>query len=383
MFAFKILAAWLVTLGLVAQVSAQAPKPDPTDEVFQPKGALPRIKVTLDELNLKLLRQDPRKYVRGTVVIDDQTFQNVGIHVKGAAGSSRDWNDKPALTVNFDKFTKGQNWKGLDKIHLNNSVQDPTYLNEILCSELARAMGLPTARAAQATVELNGRKVGLYVVKEGYNAAFVKRTFPTAATGNLYDGGFLQDIDGNLKLDTGTDNKLADVKLIAKACQIGDANKRYEEVSKLVDVDKFVTNAALQILGTDWDGYMRNRNNYRLYIPTTGGKAVLIPHGMDQMFGNPGEGLWHGWGGMMARAILDHPEGKKKTFAKLKEMIDNHFKPDKINARIDEWVKRGKEGLEKQNKDWAKDYENQAKAEKDRIKQRYDYIVKELPKLMK
>ncbi|MGL6075813.1 MAG: CotH kinase family protein [Fimbriiglobus sp.] len=338
--------------------------------------------MTLDDTNLKLLKQNGRNYVRATVKIDDQTFNDVGIHIKGAAGSSRGWDDKPALTVNFDKFVKGQAWKGLDKIHLNNSVQDGTYLNEILCSELSRTMGLPTARAAQATVELNGRKVGMYVVKEGYNSGFVKRNFPNQTDGNLYDGGFLQDIDGNLKLDSGDDVKREDLKPIIKACQIGDQKKRFEEVSKLIDVDRFYTIAALQILGTDWDGYTRNRNNYRLYLPKNG-KAIFIPHGMDQMFGNPSEGLWHGWGGMVARAILDHPEGKKKTLERLKEMNEKHFKPEKIHARIDEWTKRGKEGLALQNKDWANQYENEAKNQKARVKERYEYIQKELPKLLK
>ena len=364
---------------LLAQ--AQVPPPaDPSADVFKPVGPVPRVRVTLDEANLKALKGDPRKYVHGTVKIDDQTFNDVGVHIKGAAGSGRPWDDKPALTVNFDKFAKGQAWKGLDKIHLNNSVQDASYLNEIVCSELCAAMGLPTARAAHAVVELNGRKVGLHVLKEGYNNAFVRRNFPAQRDGNLYDGGFLTDIDGDLKLEAGTDVKRADLKAIVKACQINDVKKRYDEVSKLVDVDRFCIDAAVQILGTDWDGYVRNRNNYRLYVPT-GGKAVFIPHGMDQMFQNPGEQLWQGWGGLVARAILDAPEGKKKTLEKLKEITDKHFTPEKFNPRIDLWVKRAKEGLAAQNKDWANQFEGEAKNEKNRLKERYDVVRRELPKL--
>jgi len=367
----------LFATPLVAQTPA-----DPSAAVFKPAGPVPRVRITVDKVGLESLKGDPRKYAMGTVQIDDQTFDNVGIHVKGAVGSSRPWDDKPALTVNFDKFAKGQSWKGLDKIHLNNSVQDGSYLNEIVCSELATAVGLPTARAAHAVVELNGRKVGLYVLKEGYNNAFVRRNFPTQRDGNLYDGGFLTDIDGDLKLDAGTDVKRADLKAIVKASQIGDAKKRFEEVAKLVDVDKFYANAALQILGTDWDGFVRNRNNYRVYVPT-GGKAVFIPHGMDQMFQNPGEGLWHGWGSMVSRAILDTPEGKKKTLEALKLMTDQHFTPEKFNPRIDLWVKRAKEGLATQNKVSANDFEGESKNLKARLKERYEFVKRELPKLLK
>ena len=372
----------LLVTTLANPLPAQAPPSDPSAEVFKPIGPVPRFRVTVDEENLKSLRGDSRKYVKCVVKVGDQTFNEVGIHLKGAAGSGRPWDDKPGVTLNFDHFTKGQNWKGLDKIHLNNSVQDGSYLNEIVCSELALAMGLPTARAAHAVVELNGRKVGLYVLKEGYNSAFVRRNFPEQRDGNLYDGGFLRDIDGDLKLDAGTDVKRADLKAVVKACQVGDAKKRAKEVAKLVDVDRFYTDAALQILGTDWDGYVRNRNNYRVYVPT-GGKAVFIPHGMDQMFLNPGEGLWHGWGGLVARALLDTPEGKAKTLEKLKEMTDKHFTPDKLNPRIDLWVKRAKEALATQNKDWANQFEGEARNEKNRLKERYDYVKRELPKLLK
>ena len=71
-----------------------------------------------------------------------KTYENVGIHLKGAAGSFRGIDDRPALTLNFDKFQKGQDYHDLDKIHLNNSVQDPSYLNELICSELGAALNL-------------------------------------------------------------------------------------------------------------------------------------------------------------------------------------------------------------------------------------------------
>ncbi len=296
----------LLVLSVPTSAFAQA-KPDPTAVVFLATTPLPIFKITVDDANLKKLKQEPRKYVRCTIANGDKTYKEVAIHLKGAAGSFRGWDDKPALTLNCDKFVLDQNYQGLDKFHLNNSVQDGSYMNEIVCSQLAQKMGLPTARATHAVVELNGRKMGLYVFKEGYDKGFLKRNFPEASKGNLYDGGFLQDVDQNLQLDVGTPNEHKDLKALAAACRIGDAKKRYEAVEKLVNVDLFVKNAALQILGCDWDGYMRNRNNYRLYFPSKEGKAVFVPHGMDQMFANPGEGLWPGWGGMVARAILEYP----------------------------------------------------------------------------
>lgn len=69
-----------------------------------------------------------------------------------------------------------------------------------MCGELFRAAGVPATRACLALVELNGRKLGLYVLKEGFTKEFLGLFFQETG-GNLYDGGFLRDIDQDLELD--------------------------------------------------------------------------------------------------------------------------------------------------------------------------------------
>jgi hypothetical protein len=84
---------------------------------------------------------------------------------------------KPSLTLNFDKFAPGQRFHGLTKIHLNNSVQDPSYLCEQFARELFVAVGVPSPRATPALLNLNGRDLGVSVLVEGANKQFVKRNF--------------------------------------------------------------------------------------------------------------------------------------------------------------------------------------------------------------
>ena len=55
----------------------------------------------------------------------------------------------------FNQFTAGQRFHGLTKIMLNNTVQDPTYINERLCTALFREAGVPAARVTHARVWLN------------------------------------------------------------------------------------------------------------------------------------------------------------------------------------------------------------------------------------
>lgn len=106
---------------------------------------------------------------KATVRAGDVVYPDVGLHLKGRNGSFRPLNDKPSLTLKFDKFKADQRFHGLKKIHLNNAAQDPSYLCEIICGELFRQAGVPATRGTHARVKLNGRDLGLYVLKEGFD----------------------------------------------------------------------------------------------------------------------------------------------------------------------------------------------------------------------
>ena len=65
-----------------------------------------------------------------TVREGGRVYTNVALHLKGGFGSYRPLDDDPSLTLNFEKYAPGQSFHGLKKFSLNNSVQDPTFLNE-------------------------------------------------------------------------------------------------------------------------------------------------------------------------------------------------------------------------------------------------------------
>jgi spore coat protein H len=155
-----------------------ARKPDASDAFFK-GGAIPQLRIQVSEAELEKLKANDRTYVRCTVVENRKTtYQDMAIKLKGAAGSFREWDDRPALTLNSNKFRKGQTFHGLDKFHLNNSVQDETYVQEWLCEEICRSAGVPATRVTHARVWLNDRDVGLYVLKEGFDKTFLQRLCP-------------------------------------------------------------------------------------------------------------------------------------------------------------------------------------------------------------
>jgi hypothetical protein len=370
------LIGWMAYSGTLI---AQSPN-ERANAFFSSKEPVPTLKVEVEKAQLDLLNKDPRKYIRATIRNGDTVYRDVGMHLKGAAGSFRNWDDKPAMTINPNKFKKGQTFNGIDKFHLNNSVQDGSFFNELISGEIYRAAGVPAPRVAHVIVELNGRKAGLYILKEGFDETFIGRHFERS-DGNLYDGGFLRDIDQDLELDAGKGCEWADLKALTKACREQDHAKRLEEMGKRLDLDKFFAYWAIEILTADWDGYTRNHNNYRIYHDPKSDKFVFFAHGKDQLFGNTGDALIHGWGGLCARRLFETEAGRKRYLEALKTVFARHFDVRKIHARIDELTPRVIKALEPVNKDWANGFKGESQGIKNRIKERCDWIKAELTRM--
>ena len=279
-----------------------------------------------------------RPQVQVTVEEGGSVYTNVALHLKGAAGSFQPIDLKPGLTLNFDKFAKDQTFHGLTKLSLNNSVQDPTYLTEKICREIFHAAGVPAPRADYATVELNGRKLGLFVLLEGYNRRFLKQYFHNTH-GNLYDGGFLRDVDSHLSANSGKDpNDQSDLRALVAAAREPDRTLRYEKLCKVLDMDRFLSFLATEVMVCHWDGYGMNKNNYRVYHDLDTGKIVFMPHGMDQMFGvmmaRADMSARPPMQGLVARALLDTSEGRKAYYERLRQLNRTIFDAAALTNRV-------------------------------------------------
>src|SRR6266704_5304965 len=187
---YLVVAVWVALAASSADVSASVLKQQVNQEAssaFFTNPVVYRIHVEVTPEALANLRKDPRKFVHATVKEGGETYSDVALHLKGQAGSFRGVDDpKPGFTLSFSKFESRRKFHGARKIHLNNAVQDASFLNENLAGELFRAAGVPAARVTYALVELNERKLGLYVLKEGISEDFLSLYFRNPK-GNLYD----------------------------------------------------------------------------------------------------------------------------------------------------------------------------------------------------
>jgi spore coat protein CotH len=367
-------------LFVATPVSAQKAKQE--SDTFFKSDKIVELSIELSPKDLDALRRSPRAYAKATLKEGEHTYKDIGIHIKGAAGSFRGIDDKPGLTLNMNKFDQEKLFYGMDKWHLANSVQDPSYLAELLCGELMRAAGVPASRVHHAVVTINGRKRGLYYLKEGYDKYFLKEHFKTDE-GNLYDGGFLRDIDQPLQiLRTKEDVKdRADLKALTAAARERDPTTRFEKLEKLLEMDKFISYLVLESITWDWDGYPMNRNNYRIYHHPKTNKITFIPSGMDQMFGNPGGPILPGFQGLVANAVIGTPEGKKRYFARMAEIHKTIFLPDVLMKRLDALQQRVQPALANIDKGAWRDFPNQVNRLREGIRQRAKSIEQQLKKV--
>lgn len=305
---------------------------------------IPHVELEIPKEGINRLRRDGRTYVKATIREGTTVYTNVAIRLKGGPGSFRPIDDRPSFTVNFDKFEEGQKFHGLKKIHLNNSPQDPSLLSEKMSRELFDAAGVPTPRAGHAAVRLNGRPMGVYVLIEGVNKQFLKRYF-SDVTGNVYDGHSGSDVTDSLPTDSG-DNPDDHWRLKALAAAVRrPAATRLSSLENVLDIDRFLSFLAMEAILWHHDGYTMNRNNWRVYHDRDTDKMVFFPQGMDQMLNQTTGPIIPQLNGLVARAVLEIPELRKRYLARAAELATNVFRTNLIVARINEVAAKIEETL--------------------------------------
>jgi hypothetical protein len=339
---------------LVSLLIIRAATPDPSKtkalaaDLFK-DGWTPRLRIEIPPDGMAILRSyvwdktlngQDRTNVLATVREGTKVYTNVAVHLKGGLGSFRPVDDKPALTLTFDKFAPGQRFHGLEKIYLNNSVQDPTYLSEKICREMFLAAGLPSPRAGHALVKLNQRNLGLYVLLEGWNKQFLRQHFKDVR-GDIYDGGYGNDVTNRLEINSGSfPDDWSRLKALGDAAQDPDLNQRLARMGELLDLDRFFTFMAMEVLLVHWDGYTMNRNNFRIYNDRDADRLVFLPHGMDQMFGvfrsSPTSSITPHMKSLVSRAVIEVPEGRRRYLERMGQLLTNVFKVSLLTNRVEE-----------------------------------------------
>jgi len=346
-------------------------------EALFTNGAVLQLRIEMTTANMAALRQQPHKYVAATVREGENVYSNVTVHLKGSAGSFRPIDDKPGLTLHFHS-EGGALFHGLKKFHLNNSVQDPSYVSELLCSGLFREAGVPAPRAAHALVELNGRKLGLFVLLESVEKQFLSRYFQHPH-GNVYGEPGHSDISDPIPRMSG-DGPLdrAELKALTAAVQEPDVARRVERMNQTLDVERFLSFMAMEVMLNHWDGYTFAKHNYRVYQDITASRVVFIPHDLDQVIRDPYGAIAPGVSGLVSQAILNTPELRRRYLARFGTLFTNIFVLPRLIERVDQAVARIRPAVKAYDENLAREVENRAADLKHRFASRAEFLTKQL-----
>ena len=282
-------------------------------------------------------------WFEATVTVDGEAHTQVGVRKKGFLGSLS--KVKPALKVRFDKFVDGQVLGGaMKRLTLNNAQQDPSLINTCMAYHVFAAAGLPAPRCNFATVAVNGENLGLYVHVESMKTAFLERNF-SDPSGNLYEGtvsDFRPKWRGTLQKKTNeAEADWSDIDAVVAALQ-DSSPAGLEALADIIDIDRFLTFWATEVLIGHWDGYAGNRNNFYVYRELDA-PFVFIPWGADQVFTSidgpfddfvsPPSVTAHG---AIAHRLYRDDAMRAAYVARLKQLLDTIWNEEELLDRADE-----------------------------------------------
>lgn len=160
---------------------------DYTDTLFD-DSYVHTIDISIDDWDGFLEKATSEEYVNADVTIDGETVKNVGIRGKGNTSLSTVAqldSDRYSFKIEFDCYESSGNYKGLDKLCLNNLIQDNTMMKDYVSYKLMNEFGVASPLASYCYITVNGEDWGLYLAVEAVEDSFLKRNYGTTY-GNLY-----------------------------------------------------------------------------------------------------------------------------------------------------------------------------------------------------
>ncbi len=241
-----------------------------------------------------------KEYHSCTIVVDGEIYEQAGIRVKGHNSrrliGKYGW-DRYSLKVEFDRYIAGQSYHGLDKLALDTSFQDNSYLKSCLTYDMMAHMGVPSPLTSYVWVTVNGRPWGLYLAVEEPEEAFAVRNYGEHY-GQLYKPDYksLEDENADVALCYVDDNPDSYENIFRKArFEVSEAEKcsliralkilsEGENLEEAVDVDEVLRFFTVQVFVVNLDSYLgRTGHNYFLY--EEGGRIQMLPWDYNLAYG--------------------------------------------------------------------------------------------------
>ena len=115
-------------------------------------------------------------------------YENMAIRGKGNTSLTQVeqyGNSRYSFKVEFDHYDNALSYYGLDKLSLNNLIQDNTMLKDYLCYQLMGSFGVDAPLCCFVYITVNDEDWGLYLAVEGVEESFLQRNYGSGY-GELY-----------------------------------------------------------------------------------------------------------------------------------------------------------------------------------------------------
>jgi spore coat protein CotH len=287
-----LVATWLVCAGWPAHAQTAT-------ELFD-ASSLHDIQLFINTRDLSRLRAG---YETNTYYTADLLWR--GVRVRNVAVRSRGLGSrnptKLGLRIDFNRYTGGQTFLGLNSLILDNLWQDASTMREKLAMAMFERMGQPASRESFGRLFINSDYEGLYAIVEAVDDAYLSRVFGEN-TGYAFEYKWLsayrgEDLGDDLSayralFEPQTHEHEADATLfapiralVAEVSAPDDPVWR-ERVEQYLDVNQFVTYLAIETFVSENDGVLgyAGMNNFYLYRGTGGMRHRLVPWDKDNAF---------------------------------------------------------------------------------------------------
>lgn len=138
------------------------------------------VDIVMDDWDGFIAECKDEEYRVCSVVIDGEAYKNIGIRAKGNTSLTQVdsyGNGRYSFKIEFDRYDSTSTYYGLDKLCLNNIIQDNTYMKDYLTYRMMSDIGVASPLCSYAYITVNGEDWGLYLAVEGIEEAFLQRNY--------------------------------------------------------------------------------------------------------------------------------------------------------------------------------------------------------------
>lgn len=243
--------------------------------------------------------------VPATLVVDGKTYEEVGVHFRGASSYfSVPAGYKRSLNLALDFANDEQTLLGYRTLNLNNANGDPSLMRAVVYEHIA-SQYVPTPSANFVRVVINGEYWGVYTNVAQFNKDFLRDHFATTdgarwkVPGSPNGRGGLEYLGD----DAAAYKRLYEIKTkdtdaswkalinFTEVLNTTPAESLEAALRPMLDIDATLKFLALENALVNSDGYWTRASDYSIYLAPDG-RFHIIPHDINEamMAGGPGGG---------------------------------------------------------------------------------------------